>query len=642
MIRYSLHHNTPTAPTQDIANNNTSEIPSLEAFPPFQLTRAQKIVLRNLHSKFYRYYPSIPCSQCCMLLLPRQVRWKCPAENYLYPISELFPDIWEGPVHNNKNPAKIAFCQTCANHDIATFGIPPTLDPIPPCFDNVHPRDQECLSLLKLCCSLQRTPMEASTVYARLSGTLGVSRNPRAHHLYTGIMGALLEPENRGVDNPHHIYQRQAAIEEAARYLICNNPLFQNFTISSFRLYNNSIPRASEVSSQTATQFHNFPFPELVVNPTNYHPETHDEDFHYRRLIAGMECLPHGDQKLSVMSDPDAEAKLYPLLYPNGRGHFIKQAWHRPRIDTLAKDAKRKLLSPDSRFRLNTTWMFYQVTTIENRRIHSNNLRLIAQRKHTIAGRPPTANDLLRQSTYGDYYITNEQIAHSIPSFIRSGSTYFKERQHDLHAMISKFGPPSLFVTLTASEEDWDDLQEVLVKTDNGDSTASHRPVHSTIHFLNRYHYFRNKVLKNINMSSFGELRAYFSRKEFQKRQMLHVHDLLWTTSTITMLIAINFIRADIPDPENESELYELVIKYQIHKCNARYCGGPPPPGMTCRKGFPFPISQSTYPDPSGLRYIYRRPCPRSQYVSPYNALFLLAWQAHINVQYVCGNGIYR
>src|SRR5262249_10307640 len=159
-------------------------------------------------------------------------------------------------------------------------------------------------------------------------------------------------------------------------------------------------------------------------------------------------------------------------------------------------------------------------------------------------------------SAYGNHNILNEDISEGIPSFIRSGSTYFKERQHDLHAMIRTFGAPQLFLTLSAAEDRWPDLQHVLATTDSGNTSASHRPVHSAIHFLNRYHYLRKKILKSVPCSGFGALRAYFSRKEFQRRSMTHVHDLYWTTKTIPQLIRENYIRADIPDPLLEPELY--------------------------------------------------------------------------------------
>src|SRR3954462_10042106 len=125
-------------------------------------------------------------------------------------------------------------------------------------------------------------------------------------------------------------------------------------------------------------------------------------------------------------------------------------------------------------------------------------------------------------------------------------------------------------------------------------------------------------------------------------RMMLHIHDLYWTSMSISQLIQDNYIRADMPDPIQEPELFHLVNRYQRHTCRPHLCGGPAPSGMVCRKGFPFPISHITKPDATGLRYIYCRPNAASQWLSPYNPILLLAWRAHINVQYICGSGIYK
>src|SRR6266540_2830423 len=99
--------------------------------------------------------------------------------------------------------------------------------------------------------------------------------------------------------------------------------------------------------------------------------------------------------------------------------------------------------------------------------------------------------------------------------------------------MIKKLGPPTLFVTLSAAESDWPDLHHVLSITDNGDTTPSRCPVHATLHFINRYHYLRNKVLKKDSVSGFGTLDNFFSSREFQKWMMLHIHDLYWTSMSI-------------------------------------------------------------------------------------------------------------
>ena len=61
-------------------------------------------------------------------------------------------------------------------------------------------------------------------------------------------------------------------------------------------------------------------------------------------------------------------------------------------------------------------------------------------------------------------------------------------------------------------------------------------------------------------------------------------------------MIAENLIRADLPDPITEPNLYAKVMANQIHTCNSK-CGGPAAPGHVCKKNFLRPFSSITYFD---------------------------------------------
>src|SRR4051812_33614317 len=92
IFRQHLPTNIPpnTNRTQETLTPNVRIIPPRshsQIFPPFQLTQIQRRTIESLHTKYYLEHPSIPCSQCCILLLPRQVSWKCPALGYEYPVS---------------------------------------------------------------------------------------------------------------------------------------------------------------------------------------------------------------------------------------------------------------------------------------------------------------------------------------------------------------------------------------------------------------------------------------------------------------------------------------------------------------------------------------------------------------------------
>ena len=105
-------------------------------------------------------------------------------------------------------------------------------------------------------------------------------------------------------------------------------------------------------------------------------------------------------------------------------------------------------------------------------------------------------------------------------------------------------------------------------------------------------------------------------------------------------MIDEHIIRSDLPDKQSEPELYEKVIKHQIHTCSPQRCGGPAPPGQQCKRGFPRPYSPVTYYKSEQLRYVYRCITPEDRWVVPYHPETLLIWDAHMNAQYVTSRGL--
>jgi len=106
--------------------------------------------------------------------------------------------------------------------------------------------------------------------------------------------------------------------------------------------------------------------------------------------------------------------------------------------------------------------------------------------------------------------------------------------------------------------------------------------------------------------SNWGELKHFFERNEFQNRGAVHAHSCVWVTESIEDMIRNNVVRSDLPDPELEPELYNLVIKHQIHTCHSNKCGGYMTNGQTCKKGFPRLYAPYTYYREDELRYVYR------------------------------------
>jgi hypothetical protein len=386
---------------------------------------------------------------------------------------------------------------------------------------------------------------------------------------------------------------------------------------------------------------------EIVVPNYDFPDDVHNEDAHYSRLMVGF--LQTRDHKRIPVSfgDRDLEPLLFPDLFPDGHGHFRDHEMTssgRSKItdETYGKYIKHRLQGIDSRFRLHPTWPMWSYLQLEKLRNHQNTARLLRIKDAERSTLPNTARDLLCQSLYGDNVIIDEEKTDPLPTFIRTGDTYFREKQYHLDTMITNLQLPTLFITLTMAEGKWTQLHDILAATDNGDTLPSNRPFHAAQHFAHRLRSLKTHLWKNSQLVDWGTIDHFFERIEFQNRGAAHLHGCYWTSTSTSDLLAQHTIRSDLPDPETEPELYHAVIANQIHECKPSLCSGPALPGERCKKGFPRPFSSSTYEDPASLYYIYECHKPEDQYVVPYHPATLLAWKAHINVQYVSTRGFAR
>ncbi|CAJ0908479.1 3670_t:CDS:2 [Entrophospora sp. SA101] len=311
-------------------------------------------------------------------------------------------------------------------------------------------------------------------------------------------------------------------------------------------------------------------------------PQRQNQDFLYYKALE------------DILNDPHLEPLLFPDIFPDGEGYFCDS-------------------SGDNR---NTD----HVVTL---------------------GKLPSAAQLIKQSVYTGLPIIDESITTTIPTFIRTGDSYFHNKELHVNAMINNFGLPNLFITLTMAEGHWTHLHRILAATDNKDTLPTNRPLHTTLFFINYLQELKANVWRKPQHSNWGNIDNFFERVEFQNRGAAHTHGVYWVTKTIEKMITENIIRSDLPDPDIEPELYEYVSRHQIHTCSPK-CGGPAAPGQTCKKGFPRPFSPMTHENNELKKYIYYCRSSKDRWVVPYHAPTLIIWNAHINIQYVNTRGLAR
>jgi hypothetical protein len=612
-------------------------------YSPWRPTTKLSQIIASLHTDHYLQFPCLACVFCGRLLYPEKAKWTPYDASTLYPINHAYPNYQ--PQLHSQLPPRVPCCPLCVSPS-ARLAFPQLAD-IPQVIHNVPYHKRKYLSPIFLQSSLGRTVGgNPYTNYRHIVGTMGYSRNIRCLTLYSGMIGAFLQAHRNGEVNDNWY---DASLLPAAQWLRDNNPYLVSYaSILDRYVDTNNLSHMTEpvwpFAEHAAENSPPVNYGDVIVPNYDFPEEVHNEDAHYSRLMVGfLQMQNHNNVPISF-AHPDLETLLFPDLFPDGHGHFkdngLTPAGHNSIThETYGKYIKNRLQGIDSRFRLHPTWPVWSYLQLEKLRNYQNSARLLRTKQAERTSLPQTAADLLRESLYTNQQIVDEDQTVPLPTFIRTGDSYFREKQYHLDTMVSQFGLPTLFITLSMAESKWTQLHDILAATDNGDTLPSNRPFHTTLHFTHRLRMLKTHVWKNKAVIDWGEIQHFFERIEFQNRGAAHMHGCYWTSIEKSALLSDNVIRSDLPDPQHEPELYHAVVAHQIHSCKPALCGGPAPTGQRCRKGFPRLFSTTTHEDPNSLRYIYKCCRPEDQYVVPYHPATLIAWKAHINVQYVSTRG---
>ena len=103
----------------------------------------------------------------------------------------------------------------------------------------------------------------------------------------------------------------------------------------------------------------------------------------------------------------------------------------------------------------------------------------------------------------------------------------------------------------------------------------NNKPVLVARHFQYKVEVFFKDIILD---GTLGKTKYYAIRIEFQERGNPHVHSFIWILDPPNIqdeVAYISFIErtinAQLPDPQNDSELFELVKTYQVH-AHSRTC----------------------------------------------------------------------
>lgn len=231
-----------------------------------------------------------------------------------------------------------------------------------------------------------------------------------------------------------------------------------------------------------------------------------------------------------------------------------------------------------------------------------------------------------------------------LPSSHTGSNRYFHERQQDAMTYVSVYGRPDLFITLTCNPK-WREIQESLFERQSA---------HDRHDIIARV--FHQKVDKLIDVLDkeklFGPVRAYTSTVEWQKRGLPHIHLLLFLTERPRPADIDSLISAELPDPETDQGLFDIVKRSMIHgPCGVLNPNSPCMREGRCQKRYPKSMVPETIHGEDSYPQYRRRTVAQgghaaslpvrgqettidNRWVVPHSPILLKMFDAHINVEF--------
>ncbi|KAK9683679.1 hypothetical protein RND81_10G158300 [Saponaria officinalis] len=228
------------------------------------------------------------------------------------------------------------------------------------------------------------------------------------------------------------------------------------------------------------------------------------------------------------------------------------------------------------------------------------------------------------------------------PTLLLAGCDgYMRENYHNTMAICRWTGYPDLFITFTCNPK-WPEITRFVQQ--RGIKPEDRPDILCRIFKIKL-----QRLMKDLKVCHlFGRTRGVVYTIKFQKRGLPHAHILLFLhreNKFPEVADVDRVISAEIPHPEQNPELYEVVKEFMIHgPCGNANRRSPCMIGNQCSKHFPKKFQDRTTVDGEGYPIYMRRDNGfivekngvelDNRFVVPYNPTLLLKYRAHINVEW--------
>nr|AAR99847.1 hypothetical protein 4 [Hyposoter didymator ichnovirus] len=269
------------------------------------------------------------------------------------------------------------------------------------------------------------------------------------------------------------------------------------------------------------------------------------------------------------------DSLCFPIVYPDGRNGEHQE---RPVHLTAFENARLRILSRNSQFRLNQQYLFFLLNAHNIQQLQSG---IYHKLKVSDGSVRYTSASYLAHLMKGEF----EGNLSTIISKLRNTEQYWYLPRSNLHCMIRFYGPPTWFLTLSPSEWQWDRLSQFLQERNpslgNKKSVSeliAADPISASIFIHIEFHAMLEFLKSSDN--PIGKVTNYVIRREYQGRGIQHFHCLLWiedapilgksSKEEVADFIK-KYVTCRIPNPKVSPQLYRRVTTHQSHHHNA-YC----------------------------------------------------------------------
>jgi len=165
---------------------------------------------------------------------------------------------------------------------------------------------------------------------------------------------------------------------------------------------------------------------------------------------------------------------------------------------------------------------------------------------------------------------------------------------------VRTYGRPDLFITFTCNPN-WQEIKDLLLPGQK----PTHR--HDVVARV-----FRQKLIKMLAVVTkhhcFGPTVCWLYTIEWQKRGLPHAHMLFWLQDKIHPNQVDSFISAELPNPDEDPELFQVVKSHMLHgPCGPYNQNSPCMVDGKCSKNYPRQFLAETETGEDGYPTYRRR-----------------------------------